>query len=97
MGSFGFDKSLLVSCIDGLGRFVEDESGNNVYRRDADTLGAHQLRPQRRTSINGASCVFYFTLIACCRGPVCSRLPSPACCIGHVQSSRARSAIHACC
>lgn len=41
MGSFGFDKSLLVSCVDGLGRYVEDASGSSVYRKDQDTLGAH--------------------------------------------------------
>jgi hypothetical protein len=33
-----FDKALLVTCIDGLGRFNK-ENGALIYRKDADTLG----------------------------------------------------------
>jgi hypothetical protein len=32
------DKALLITCIDGLGRF-KTENGVLVYRKDADTLG----------------------------------------------------------
>jgi hypothetical protein len=37
-----FDRSLLITCIDGLGRQVQEE-GNTVYRKDVDTLGAQAL------------------------------------------------------
>jgi Timeless protein len=33
-----FDKDLLVSCIDGLGRFSSERTS---YEKDLDTLGAH--------------------------------------------------------
>lgn len=33
-----FDRALLVTCIDGLGRFVKEGAGL-VYRKDVDTLG----------------------------------------------------------
>ena len=34
-----FDRALLVTCIDGLGRLTR-ENDRPVYRKDIDTLGA---------------------------------------------------------
>jgi hypothetical protein len=38
-----FDRALLVTCIDGLGRFVK-EGPDMVYRKDVDTLGVTDAR-----------------------------------------------------
>lgn len=37
-----FDRALLVTCIDGLGRYNRDND-RTVYQKDIDTLGAHLL------------------------------------------------------
>ena len=47
MGGTYFDKALLVTCIDGLGRFHK-EGELLIYRKDLDTLGVPQvLSPHR--------------------------------------------------
>ena len=38
-GGTYFDRALLVTCVDGLGRFVKQD-GAQVYVKDVDTLGA---------------------------------------------------------
>ena len=35
-----FDQGLLVSCVDGLGHYVQNAQGELAFEKDADTLGA---------------------------------------------------------